>query len=795
MEKVEKIEKVELPCSTSFLLTVNFDYLKECIEFFNKHINILYEKVNDLNKKYKNFEDLKKDVKENKIKTESGLRLLNELDDRISNYGQNILKNSEKSYSNEQKIKELQEEIEKLKKLNPSGDGPDLSKLEEKYKELKEEVDQSNYYNRDNIDKLNKKAIELEEKIEKLEGKNNNDRVSYEKKSSDEKKDEEKNNFDEKNNLDENKNRNASDNDDNNKKLNELTRRVDILEMNMSKLGDKNIEYIPSNSDVKVTEIKETKLNDAGNDNISNLNTDSIDKKLKEFSDKINKLEKEIKDLRSNGSNNININLPLSEKNDAENENNLNDGENNNNNEDNNNSEKKNEQNESEEKKEKGNQEITPKEGKGKDNRYLLEIMSQITQLNNRLNADEFLKKNEFNKFVQKIELQLKDYNEKFNKIFQKDALRNKLIEDMSKNNKNTVKKTDNIGETKIITGNTGNYVTLETFQDFEEKLPDLIISYLSEYDFSSNPSIEKLQKYIDENRNMIKELSSKINEIVLINTKNNQYYNEIIDNLKKDVKSNIKKVETELEKLRSMQEDLDFLRLLILGQEEDAKYQKMTKEEKKNELLIGTSIKEEMTIQSNYLKKLSEGLNKVNSRINNLNKEILAMIKKDLKNESNFILEDFKSGLKDSIGKIERQLKDKVDKLGLDEFWNKINDQLVSEMKEKIDKKELNKNNMVLKRKIDNLESKISRTLVDTLIDLQMDETPLVVKRNYRDIRDITGPKCASCGQNLPNGININNGMISSSSDFTGLQNKVFKHYNISEKDKLPDIKQNLPK
>ena len=786
MEKVEKIEKVELPCSTSFLLTVNFDYLKECIEFFNKHINILYEKVNDLNKKYKNFEDLKKDVKENKIKTESGLRLLNELDDRISNYGQNILKNSEKSYSNEQKIKALQDEIEKLKKLNPSGDGPDLSKLEESLKELKEEVDQSNYYNRDNIDKLNKKAIELEEKIERLEGKNNNDKISYEKKTVDEKNDEENNNLDE--------NKNDSDNDDTNKRLNELTRRVDILENNMSKLGDKNIEFTPSKSEAKVTEIKETKLNDAANDNFSNLNTDSIEKKLKEFSDKINKLEKEIKALRSNGSNNININLPLSE-NEGENENNLNNGENNNNNEDNNNSENKNEQNESEEKKDNENQEITPKEAKGKDNRYLLEIMSQISQLNNRLNSDDLLKKAEFNKYVQKIELQLKDYNEKFNKIFQKDALRNKLIEDMSKNNKNTGKKADSSGETKIITGNTGNYVTLDMFQDFEEKFPDLIVNYLSEFDFSSNPSIEKLQKLIDENRNMIKDLSSKIDEIVLNNTKNNEYYNDIIDNLKKDVKNTLKKVETDLDRLHNIQEDVDFLRQLILGQEEDAKYQKMTKEEKKNELLIGTSIKEEMSIQSNYLKKLSEGLNKINSRINNLNKEILAMIKKDLKNESNLILEDFKSGLKDSIGKIERQLKDKVDKLGLDEFWNKINDQLVSEIKEKIDKKELNKNNMLLKRKIDNLESKISRTLVDTLIDLQMDETPLVVKRNYRDIRDITGPKCASCGQNLPNGININNGMISSSSDFTGLQNKAFKHYNISEKDKLPDIKQNLPK
>ena len=68
----------------------------------------------------------------------------------------------------------------------------------------------------------------------------------------------------------------------------------------------------------------------------------------------------------------------------------------------------------------------------------------------------------------------------------------------------------------------------------------------------------------------------------------------------------------------------------------------------------------------------------------NNLNKENLALIKKDLKKESNFILEDFKTGLKGSINKIEEQLKDKVDKLGLDQFWNKINEQLIEEMKQK---------------------------------------------------------------------------------------------------------------
>lgn len=70
------------------------------------------------------------------------------------------------------------------------------------------------------------------------------------------------------------------------------------------------------------------------------------------------------------------------------------------------------------------------------------------------------------------------------------------------------------------------------------------------------------------------------------------------------------------------------------------------------------------------------------------------------------------------------------------------------------------------------------------------MDEAPLVVKRNFRDIRDNTGPKCASCGQNLPNGI------VNNSIDFTGATpHKIFKQKNYDNKDKLPEIKQTFPK
>ena len=801
------MDKLELPCSTSFLLTVNFDCLKQCIEFFHKNLNLLNQKINDLNKKYKNFEDLKSQINENKIKTESGLRLLNELDNRMSNYGQNILQNSEKSKTNEFKIKEMQGEIERLKSffMKENDDGMDLNKLIESHKELKEEVEQANFYNKDNIEKLHQKVKELDEKMENLRktdinninNVNNNVNIHDEKEFEKEKEDKTIDLNEDKKESDENKEKTTEQKKDvridpslfvnpkDDNKLYELTRRVDVLEFNVSKLSDKNYaEMSPiSPSDNKITELKETRLNDAGN----NFNSNLYDQKLNEFNEKLEKIESDVNVFKSLNNNILDINIPLEEM-AKEKENTENEKSEKSNEQKDNEDQKENEENEEKEEEPKEKE----KEKKGADGKFFIELMSQISQLNSRLNNDELLKRVDFNKYTQKIELQLKDYNDKFNKIFQKDALRNKLIEDMSRNNKmasqsreDTSKKSD-----KKDKGDNGNYVTYEMFQVLEEKNRDLIINYLSEFDLSGNPSIAELRKYIDENKNSIKDLFSKIDDIILTNTKNNDYYNGLIDNLKKDLKSNIKKVENEVERISTLQEELDFMRTLVLGHEEEEKYQKMTKEEKKNELLLGTSVKEDLNIHSNYLKKLSEGLNKINNRINNINKETLVLIKKDLKSESNIILEDFKVGLKDSIGRIERQLRDKVDKLGLDEFWNKINDQLVSEMRDKIDKKELNKNNILLKRKIDNLESKISRTLVDTLIDLQMDEAPLVVKRNFRDIREMTGPKCASCGQNLPNGI------ISSSIDFTGsTPHKVFKQKNYDNKDKLPDIKQTFPK
>ena len=776
----------KLPCSTSFLMSVNFDGLKEVIDFFHKNLNSLNEKINELSQKLNGLEEMQAQVNENKTNMESALRLLGEMDERMNNASQNILKNTEKSNSNEQKISKMTEDIDKMLILinNNNAEENDgttqlLNRLYDNYKEVKEKIDKDNHENEDHYNTLDQRVNKLDEKVNSINTKANinnniNDIKSINVNNID------AINKDKRNDVEENINsKKKSDTDADNSVIYEaLTKRIDILEKNISKLYNKDDikNIISPQNDNKITVYKEMQAYDKGNDlkdikdNYPALE-DTINKKLNDFSEKIKNLENEINNIQLSNKNghNANINIPLTDENDV----------------------KKDEiikENEIEPKASEAQ-----KEDKSKDReiaKRIAEMVSQINEINNKLSSDESLKKTEFNKYSQKIDIQLKDYNDKINQILQKDNLRSKLYEDMAKNNsRNQQKDSRNVTENT----NNSNYVTYDMLDSFETKNRELILKYLSNIDLSSNQSILDINKIIENHKKALKDLTSTLDEIIVKNNKDRDYNYGIMDNLKKDAKNSIKKIDKEVERISSLQEEIDFFRVFLLGQEEEIKYKKMTKEEKKNELLIGTSIKEEMTIHGNYLKKLSEEINKVNTRINNLNKETLILIKRDLKNESNAILDDFKSGLKESITRIETQLRDKVDKLGLDEFWNKINEQLVAEMKEKIDKKEMNKNNQYLKRKIDNLESKISRTLVDTLIDLQMDEAPLVVRRNFREI---TGQKCASCGQNLPNV--INSGIISNSTDFNNNiinQYKGFKFRTVGDKDKLPDIKQTLPK
>ena len=798
----------KLPISTSFLMSINFEGLKEVIDFFHKNINILNEKINDLNKRFRGFDEMQNQLNENKIKTESGLRLLGELEQSINNYSQNIMDNSKNILINQNNIEKIKDEVEKIKSdnndlindvkninsnLNANNNKEEKINIPDKDDELKKEIEDIKINNKDNFEKLFKKVDELETKLnEKRESeseKQNEEIIDINK---------EKENINNKINekkveeIDEKKSENIEDNiiyKELSNKINELEQKINNIN-NINKTSEekpKEVNLSIENKEIELKNVpsydKEKKIEENEKEPEipeNNVLKGKYDEKLKEIENKIKILENDILSLKLKKDVNIsnqNPNIIQSEKSD----NNL--------------INKEEIQNENE-KEEKIDNAINIDEIKNLINEQkqkvvyvdnkIIELMSEIGEIKNKFQNEKFIGNKEFIKFSKNIEIQFKNYDDKINNILSKESVNDEMLKKINMNNS----KRKSILSDGLKNGNMNMNELIETL---ESNFQTMIVSYLKNLDITNNPKILEINKILDEQTNSINDLITKSEEASKENANNINNYLQLLEKTKKEIENNIKTIEDNIINLPSMKGDLDYLLGIVFGNEELEKYKKMSKQEKINEISIGTSIKEDITIHGNYLKKLSEGINKINSRLNNLNKENLAIIKKDLKNESNYILEDFKVGLKSSISKIEDQLRDKVDKLGLDQFWNKINEYLIEEMKQKIDKKEMNKNNLYLKKKIDNLESKISRTFVDTLIDLQMDEAPLLVKKNFREI---TEQKCASCGQYLQN--DKNNNLLGFSLDLNNLgitQHKTFRTKNVNDKDKLPEIKTNLQK
>ena len=200
-----------------------------------------------------------------------------------------------------------------------------------------------------------------------------------------------------------------------------------------------------------------------------------------------------------------------------------------------------------------------------------------------------------------------------------------------------------------------------------------------------------------------------------------------------------------------------------------------------------GTTFKEKINALTSTCNKLFEKNAILEKKINAINKGIKDDIRQNLKNETGKVIEDFKRKLDSFTSRFEHELKNKIDQMGLSSFEHKINHKFYGDLQGKLDKNELRKNNNVINRKIDSLENKISKTLVDTIIDLQMDDAPLLVKKGSKHV-----DKCASCGQNIPlsNSTYVSNGEIN-----MNLMNRTISKfrpstkYNIKDNKKLPDI------
>jgi hypothetical protein len=158
---------------------------------------------------------------------------------------------------------------------------------------------------------------------------------------------------------------------------------------------------------------------------------------------------------------------------------------------------------------------------------------------------------------------------------------------------------------------------------------------------------------------------------------------------------------------------------------------------------MAGLCMKKKIEVLVGKYQELFSKFTNLQNRSNSLSKEIKEEVKQNLKNETLKVVGEFKLKLDNFTNKFEGELKRKIDRGGLTIFEDRLNTRIRGDLKEKMDRSEMKKNNNQIRKKIDSLENKISKTLVDTIIDLQMDEAPLLIKKNSRNYE-----LCASCNQ-----------------------------------------------
>ena len=155
------------------------------------------------------------------------------------------------------------------------------------------------------------------------------------------------------------------------------------------------------------------------------------------------------------------------------------------------------------------------------------------------------------------------------------------------------------------------------------------------------------------------------------------------------------------------------------------------------------TCIKGKLDVLEKSYNNLMERFVQIETKNKSLTKELKEEIKSNLRIESLKTVGQFRDKLEIFTRRFEEELKNKIDQMGLNNFEKKMNTKIHYDLRDKLNRNEMQKNNNMINRKIDSLENKISKTLVDTIIDLQMDETPLIVKKTPSNIE-----VCASCNQ-----------------------------------------------
>ena len=272
-----------------------------------------------------------------------------------------------------------------------------------------------------------------------------------------------------------------------------------------------------------------------------------------------------------------------------------------------------------------------------------------------------------------------------------------------------------------------------------KKNIQDFIKDELDKIDKESNKRMDKIENNIHKNIEDIKYNNKTIldikNSLINYSSKNevNKLRNEQ-EKINKDCKINRMKIEDIIKNIEGQPNDDD--------EEEKGEY---------NNVAVTTY--EKIKLLNRTCQTLNNKIASLENRSKLITKEVKDDVKQNLKVETAKIMQQFKNRLEGFTTRFEYELRNKIDQIGLTDFENKMNNKFYIDLREKLDKNDLKKNNNMLNRKIDNLESKISKTLVDTIIDLQMDEQPLIIKKNGNGV-DV----CASCNQPV-NKINVSGG------------------------------------
>ena len=281
------------------------------------------------------------------------------------------------------------------------------------------------------------------------------------------------------------------------------------------------------------------------------------------------------------------------------------------------------------------------------------------------------------------------------------------------------------------------NENNLNYLNTIAEKIKNSVFNEMSD---NIKDMIKKEGKYLDISKN------PQILEIIRIMT---QHSEEINNNNKSviDLRKTIYSIEVDkkfnilVEKTTKLEEDNERNKKKIfeliktiegydIDEGEDNKYQPET-------------LKGKINLLEKSYNNLNDKLLQVEAKYKSLSKEIKEDIKSNLRIETVKTVGQFREKLEIFTRRFEEELRNKIDQMGLNNFEKRMNTKIYFNLKDKLNRNEMQKNNNVINRKIDSLENKISKTLVDTIIDLQMDEAPLIIKKTSNNL-DI----CASCNQ-----------------------------------------------